>query len=334
MDEFTVIGRLRDRFEDAARAFLPAGPLPPPGETWIGDDAAVLLLGADAGADLGLWATDLVVEGVHVDLSLCRPEDVGYKALMVTVSDLAAMGSRPRHALVSIAAPRGTDLDGVGAGVAEAAAEVGCIVVGGDLSGAPVLMLSTAVFGILAAGPGPGPLLRSGAAPGDHLFVTGPLGGSAAGLRLLRTGDVPGSPGSPGSAAVPPGGASAELIRAYRRPVARVAEGEAARRSGASAAIDISDGLAASLRQLGEASGVGTDVDAVPAATGATGREATVGGEEYELLVATPDPAGLVAEFGSAGLRPPIEIGRCTDQEGRHRLRGEPLSEPGWVHRF
>ena len=130
IDEFAAIDRLRSRFESAARSVLPEGPLPPPGQTWIGDDAAVLTLGS---TDPSLWATDLVVEGVHVDLDLSGLDDAGYKALMVTVSDLAAMGAWPGFALVSIAAPGGTDLDLLGAGLAEAARDSGCVVVGGDL---------------------------------------------------------------------------------------------------------------------------------------------------------------------------------------------------------
>jgi len=87
--------------------------------------------------DLGLLATDLVVAGVHVDLDLSGLDDLGYKALMVAVSDLAAMGGRPDHGLVSIAAPPETDLDLVAEGLAVAAAQAACVVVGGDLSVPP-----------------------------------------------------------------------------------------------------------------------------------------------------------------------------------------------------
>jgi thiamine-monophosphate kinase len=272
-------------------------------------------------ADQVLWATDLIVEGVHIDLHLGTLGDAGYKALMVSVSDLAAMGAWPCFALVSIAAPAGTDLEWLGAGLAEAAVESGCVVIGGDLSQSPTLVVSTAIMGTLRAETDQGPLLRSGARPGDGLFVTGPLGGSAAGLRFLRLQDAAGP-------------AAEALIRAYRRPVARLREGEAARIAGATAAIDISDGLTSDLGHLAASSGVGIELDAVPVADGATEEEALGGGEEYELLVATGDRHGLLSAFRAAGLRPPLAIGRCTEQVGQLTFRGGPLPPGGWHHRF
>jgi thiamine-monophosphate kinase len=322
VDEFDAIAGLRVQFEAVARLRTPGGEVPPVGDTWIGDDAAVI--GLPSG-DRVLLATDLVVEGVHVDPEYCSPEDIGYKALMVTLSDLAAMGARPGYALVSVAGPPGTDLAGLGAGLAEAAGETGCVVVGGDLARSGVLVLSTAVFGV-AESEGPPPLLRSGARPGHRLFVTGPLGRSAAGLRLLRasgTGD--------GAGSTPPGPG---LIRAHRRPVARLAEGEVARRAGASAAIDVSDGLLADVVHLADSSGVGVALDNVPAADGATRPEALGGGEEYELVLATGAPDDLLSAFRAAGLAPPWPIGWCTDRPGHHTLDGEPLSPGGWRHQF
>jgi thiamine-monophosphate kinase len=318
VDEFTAIERLRARFEAAARANHPGGDVPPPGDTWIGDDAAVVTTTA---THQNLLATDLIVEGVHVDLGLCSLHDVGYKALMVTVSDLAAMGAWPDYALVSIACPPGTDFDQLGAGLAAAAAETGCVVVGGDLSQSPTLVISTAVFGGLRGGSGEGPMLRSGARPGDHLLVTGPLGGSAAGLRLLRAGTAGDE-------------VTSGLALAYRRPVARLREGETARRAGAGAAIDISDGLAADLGHLALASGVGIALDGLPVVDGGTRDEALHGGEEYELLIATHAPERLLGAFEAAGLRPPVPIGVCTDQPGQATLEGRPLSPGGWRHRF
>ncbi len=319
VDEFDAIAGLREQFEAVARLRAPGGRIPPVGETWIGDDAAVV--GVPSGGRM-VFATDLVVEGVHVDLALSSAEDVGYKALMVTVSDLAAMGVRPTHALVSMAGPAGTDLPGLGAGLAVAAGEAGCVVVGGDLAGAPVVVVSTAVVGSSDPAGAP-PLLRSGARPGDRLFTTGPLGRSAAGLRLLRA-----APGTPRPVAAP------GLIRAHRRPVARLAEGEAARRSGATAAIDVSDGLVADLIHLAEASGVGVELDDVPVAEGATLGEALGGGEEYELVVATGSPDALLAAFRAAGLPAPLPLGWCTDRPGEHTLGGEPLPPGGWRHTF
>ncbi len=122
--------------------------------------------------------------------------------------------------------------------------------------------------------------------------------------------------------------------RAYRRPAARLVEGETARHAGAGAAIDISDGLVADSGHLGRASGVGIALDALPVVDGATRDEALHGGEEYELLIATGDPDRLVRNFRAAGLRPPLPIGICTDRAGQATLDGEPLPEGGWRHRF
>ena len=341
-DEFALIAGLRARFEAVARLRAPGGTVPPGGDIWIGDDAAVV---TPASTGRTVLATDLLVAGVHFDESLGTLEDVGYKALMVTVSDFAAMGVRPSYALVSIAAPPGTDVDRLGAGLAEAAGETGCVIVGGDLAQSPVLVLSTAVFGVAETGGAP-PMLRSGARPGDHLFVTGPLGRSAAGLRLLRaaaannktttnTTTTTTTTTTTASTSVDPSRPPVpDLVRAHRRPVARLAEGEAARRSGVGAAIDLSDGLVADLRHLAEASGVGADLDTVPAAEGATRDEALSGGEDYELLVATGSPDALVATFRAADLAAPLPIGRCTDRPGRLTLGGDPLPPGGWLHRF
>ncbi len=335
IDEFDAIDQMNAIFMAAARASRPGAALPPPGELWIGDDAAVV---ATRAGSLEVLTTDLVVEGVHFDLGLCSLEDVGYKALMVTASDLAAMGAGPDHALVSIVAPRHVDLAALASGLAAASVDTGCVVVGGDLSGGPALMVSVALTGTLGGVPGPGtlggvpgpgPLFRSGAAPGDRVFVTGPLGGSAAGHRLLADGHA-----GTGSGSGLPTGTAGDLVRAFRRPRARLKEGAAARRAGASAAIDVSDGLAADVGHLCRASGTGVTLDGVPIATGATEEEALHGGEDYELVVTTPDPDGLRRAFESAGLAPPLPIGRCTGRDGEVLLGGRVLAPRGWVHHF
>ena len=313
-DEFEVIDALRARFEAAG------GP-PTGGDLGIGDDAAVVTV---AGSGQVVLATDLVVAGVHVDLGTCSPEDVGWKSLMVTVSDLGAMGCVPSHALLSVAAPVGFPIERLADGVAEAAVAAGCVVVGGDLSSSPVLVVS-----VTAVGPTPGgppPLRRSGARPGDRLLVTGPLGSSAAGLRL--------SVGT--AAASAPTATVAALVAAHRRPVARLHEGRVAREVGATAAIDVSDGLTADVVHLAEASGVGVELEVGGGlvARGATRDEALSGGEDYELVLATPDPDSLRAAFRVEGLRPPLDLGWCTDRPGRWLIDGAPLPVAGWRHRF
>jgi len=301
--------------EDAAVERIRRAHAPAPGAAGvlvgIGDDAAAVRFG---GAVL-LLSTDAVLGGVHADLDLVGLDDLGWKALNAAVSDIGAMGGSPRHALVTCCVPTGTDLDRLMEGVAAAARATGCALVGGDLSVADQVVVSVAVTGALE-GDAP-PVTRSGGAAGDTLFVTGPLGASAAGLRHLRDGTAADWPG---------------LARAYRRPVARLAEGVAARHAGASAAIDVSDGLAIDVDRLGTASGVGVALDLVPVAPGSTEAEALGGGEDYELVIATPDPDRLVATFARAGLRPPVRVGSFSAALEERTVAGRPLARVGWEH--
>lgn len=301
------------RIRDALTSAFGAGP---PGETWIGDDAAVVA------APVGwlLLATDAVVAGVHADLSLVGLDDLGWKAVTAAVSDLGAMGARPRQALVTFCLPAHTDVDTLQRGVTEAALAWDCPVVGGDVTAADQLVVSVSVAGSVEGGPAP--VLRGGASPGDAVLVTGPLGASAAGLRLLRSAATARTP-------VPGGG----LTGAHRRPRARLAEGEVARMAGAAAMMDVSDGLSIDLDRLALASGVGVRLDRVPVAAGATSEEALGGGEDFELLMTTPDPVHLEEAFAAAGLRPPVRIGSCTADPEERLLEGRPMARSGWEHR-
>jgi thiamine-monophosphate kinase len=287
-----------------------SGP-PLAGELWIGDDAAVV--GPPPGRLV--LSTDAAVAGVHADLTLVGLDDLGWKALTAAVSDLGAMGARPAWALVTFCLPPDTDLDRLGRGVAEASAAWSCPVVGGDLTTAAQLMVSVSVVGALEGGEPP--VVRAGASPGDTLVVTGPLGASAAGLRLLRAGIAEGP-----------------LVDAHRRPAARLVEGAVARRAGALAMMDVSDGLAIDLHRLADASGVGVVVDDVPVAPGASLEEALGGGEDYELIVAVADPGArdLAGAFAAAGLRPPLVIGRCVEDPAVRRLGDDRLPRLGWQH--
>jgi len=289
-----------------------------PGETWFGDDAAVVRMGA--GRQRVLFTTDVAVAGVHGDLSLIDLGDFGWKALTAAVSDIAAMGGTPAHAVVSVGAPPTSspeDIEELTGGLAEAAQSWSCPVVGGDLSEATQFFVAVAVTGTL---PGVRPaVLRRGARPGDALFVTGPLGASAAGLRILRGGGVPGAP---------------DLVAAHRRPRARLVEGRVARAAGARAMLDLSDGLGLDLHRLARASQVGVRVDRVPVAAGATEGEALGGGEDYELLIAAPDDGRLERAFSEAGLRPPLRIGTCTADPAERRLGSTVLPESGYQHRL
>jgi len=250
-----------------------------------------------------LLAADAVVAGVHADLDLVGLDDMGWKALAASVSDIAAVGGLPCYALVTVAGPLARmDFDLLYDGLVAASAAYRCPIVGGDISDSATLVVSVAVTGDGGTA-GPPPVLRSGAAPGDTLYVTGPLGASAAGLALLRAGR---------------GAEDPDLCLAHRRPRARLAEGAAARVAGATAMIDVSDGLAADLGHLADASGVGVVVERVPVAIGVSrvSDEAEAlalgGGEDYELVFAAPPgrrsgawaTASCPRWVGSTGERP------------------------------
>jgi thiamine-monophosphate kinase len=284
------------------------------------DDAALI---AVPGGGSVLVSVDSVVDGVHVDLAICSAADVGWKALMGALSDLAAMGARPLAALVALCVPPGDGTGivtlGVMEGVAEASRLAGCPVEGGDVSSGPVLSVAVTVMGTLNGG-GRGPVTRAGALPGDVVLVTGPCGGSAAGLRALRA--------QPLSASEPVAGT------AYRRPVARLREGILARESGAHAMMDVSDGLALDLHRLADASAVGLLLSAVPVATGATEEDALGGGEDYELIVTMDELAAdkFAARCVEEGLRPPIRLGVVTGDPAVRTLGDRELPRSGWQH--
>lgn len=300
--EFAAIARI-------ARRFGPA----PPGELWIGDDAAVVRVGAGVVA----IAADAVVAGVHADLRLTSLADLGWKALAVNVSDLAAMGLDAARAVVTVSAPPGTDIDALYDGLAEAATAFGCPVVGGDLTESATLVVGVTV--VADAGVSPPPVHRSGARPGDAIWVSGPLGGASAALERLRA-----------RAGGPDGGTG---NGAHARPVPRVADGRAARVLGATAMIDVSDGFGADLGHLLDASGVGCELDGVPVAPGASTEQALGGGEDFELIWCIPAGVDVASAFADRGLRPPVPVGRCTSDPTARTLDGAPLPLAGWEHR-
>ena len=280
-------------------------------EVWIGDDAAVVSIPP---GNRMLLAADTVVGGVHADLEIVGLDDFGWKAMTACLSDIAAMGGDPCWALVTVTGADHDEIRSLYAGVADASRRFGCPVVGGDLTGGPGLVVTVAMVGS-CDGP---PVLRSGARPGDEVWVTGPLGASSAGLRHLRANG--------------PGGAAAGLARSHARPQPRLAEGRAARAAGATAMIDVSDGLAADVGHIARESGVGIDLSEVPVADGATSDDALAGGEDFELVFCVPPGDSVTRAFRD--LDAPIRIGSCTDGHPGVRLHGAELRPSGWEHRI
>ncbi|MBI4638432.1 MAG: thiamine-phosphate kinase [Candidatus Rokubacteria bacterium] len=264
-----------------------AGDVLPGVRVGIGDDCAVLE--PRAGAPL-LATTDLLVEDVHFRRRWTSPADLGWKSLAVNLSDIAAMGGRPRWALVALACPAETSLEEVEAffgGALALASAHDVVLVGGDTSASPSgWIVNVTLLGEAATAP----LLRSTARVGDVLAVTGPLGRSAAGLTLL---ELPAPPPAV------PADASTDVRAAHLRPRPRLREGQwLAAAGGVTAMIDLSDGLAADVAHIAEESRVGARVDLprlpVDESTRCVARAldrdplawATGGGEDYELLLA------------------------------------------------
>lgn len=275
------------------------GRLPPPPSTLHigpGDDAAVVV--PERGA-FQVLTTDVLVEGVHFDRRWSSLADIGYKALAVNLSDLAAMGAAPSYALLSLVLPGGTSLADVDAlldGFLELAAVEKVTLAGGNLSRSPgPLMVDVTAVGYVR----PRRILaRRGGKPGHALYLTGSIGAAAAGLGLLRSGGGT-DPTAPVSAE------AAGLIRRHRRPEPRTRVGRLlGRNRAASACMDLSDGLADAVQQLAEAGGTGAVIDASALPIDAAARSwfesqgldpvqaALAGGDDFELLFAVPRKRG------------------------------------------
>lgn len=276
--ERSLIDHIRRRLPAAPSSLIVAA----------GDDAAVAV--PERGA-FQVLTTDAVVEGIHFDRQFSSLSDVGYRAVAVNVSDVAAMGGTPSLALLSFLLPSSTtlaDIDALLDGALEMAADANVAIAGGNLSRSPgPLVVDVTVSGSVR----PRRMLtRSGGRPGDALYLTGSVGAATAGLECLRA-----RPGQPLEDDL------AECVSRHRRPLPRTRIGALlGRNRAASACIDLSDGLANAVRQLADASGTGAAVDAtaVPVHPGAsrwfrsTGKDpleaAIIGGDDYELLFTVP----------------------------------------------
>ena len=257
---------------------------------WLGDDAAVVRARGYAVTSL-----DTMVDGVHFRSGELSPAEIGARACAAALSDLAAMAADPGEAYLSLGIPSGTERDdalALARGANAVADRFGVALVGGDVTAAPALTVSLTVVGWTAD---PGTLVgRDGARPGDLVAVTGELGGAGAGLALLD---------GRGRGIQLPADVEAELRRLYVAPEPRLEEGRMLSAAGATAMIDISDGLATDARHIAIASGVRIelDLDALPLAAGVALLAAELGqgpaefaataGEDFELCACLPPAA-------------------------------------------
>ncbi len=323
--ELALIERLAERVADAR--------LQPPAfdgfklRTGIGDDAAVWSL--ERG--LAVTTTDTMVEGTHFTPHTASWADVGWKLWTANVSDVAAMGGTPLAGVVTLGLPAATPLQAVDDlydGMLEACRAYRTLLVGGDIVESPTAFFTVAMSGACIDEP----LARSAGRPGDAVAVTGPLGASAAGLRLLLAGRTPSSE------------AERSLAEAHRRPCARVDAGQRLVKAGVRCAMDVSDGLAADLGKLALASGCGVRIDASAVPVAAAARElfpdeatqlALGGGEGYELVF-----AGLAPVVGRAVAAIPgaVVVGELTEAKpGTVEVvdaAGAPVevADAGWEH--
>jgi thiamine-monophosphate kinase len=304
LGEFGLIAQVtRDRIQPATTILGP------------GDDAAVV-----AASDGRVVATtDVLVAGVHFRLDWSTPEQVGRKAAAANLADVAAMGAVPTALLVGLAAPSDTPVETV-AGLADGlwaeAAAVGAGLVGGDVVTSATLTLAVTALGSLQ---GRAPVTRSGARPGDVVALAGRLGWAAAGLAVLQRGFR-----SPGA-----------VVAAHRVPEPPYAAGPAAAAAGATAMIDVSDGLLADLGHVAAASGVVIDVRRpdVPQKLVEVGAALGVdpvsflltGGEDHALVATFPADAALPTGF--------TPIGEVRAGDAAVLVEGRPYDgDPGWSH--
>ena len=284
----------------------------------VGDDCAVLKVGDST------WvaASDMLVSGHHFK-DWAAPESVGYKAVAVNASDVAAMGGTPRFLLVSGGAPDPETALRCFEGVVEAARKFGVYPLGGDTTRADALTVDVAILGEIAVRP----VLRSGASPGDLIAVTGELGAAAAGLLALEDGRT----------------GPERLIRRYLRPEPRLEAGLVAARLGVRAMIDLSDGLASDVRRVCERSDAGCSVDLELLPVNSDTRElaialgrdpevlAATGGEDYELLICAPEP--VLSALADNVEVPVTVIGEITKGDVGFRRGGETVEGlSGWDH--
>jgi len=312
LSEGAVLGRIFPRLPAAAGQLL--GP---------GDDAAVV----SAPDGRFVVTTDMMIQGPDFRLAWSTPHDLGWKAAATNLSDVAAMGARPTALVVAIAAPPSTPvsvLEGIADGLRDCceALAPGCGVVGGDLSASDALTLAVTAFGDLE---GRTPVLRSGARPGDTVALSGRLGDAGIGLELLfRLGvDAHGAPDVERANALKL--AHPAEVAAQLAPEPPIASGPIAALAGATAMLDVSDGLAIDAGRIARASGVGIDFDSACL------------GERIEVALGGGEDHGLLATFGPGAALPPgfRRLGTVTAASetviaGTITVDGAPHEQGGW----
>lgn len=296
--EVELIERIRARVPPALRSGLVLG---------IGDDCAVFRP-RGSNEDL-LFTTDLLVEDIHFRRDTHRAADIGWKALARGLSDIAAMGGDPRFCLVSLALAPWNDarwVDAFYGGLLELAARENTPLAGGDLGSSAKTTCDIVVCGAAPRGKW---LSRSGSRAGDNIYVSGRLGGSAAGLRKSR----------------------GVARRKHLQPQPRLTLGQYLRsRLHATSAMDLSDGLSLDLHRLSKASGLAADIEAPPIFRGATLEDALHGGEDYELLFTAPPRCRVPAVFEGVPLS---RIGTMRKgHAGEVRFNGALLEPRGYDH--
>jgi thiamine-monophosphate kinase len=272
--------------------------------TGIGDDCAVVR--PPANRDM-VFTTDFVIENRHFTLATHKPPDIGHKALARSLSDLAAMGAKPLFCLVSLAVPGKLGTAWVSQfyrGLLDLATQHGVTLAGGDLASTLIVVADVMCCGTVAPGMA---MLRSAARPGDQIYVTGELGGSAVGFELRR----------------------GPAWKRHLRPQPRIEVGIGLARKGIAACMDLSDGLSLDLQRLCFESKVSARLTGeLPIAKNASYRQALHGGEDYELLFTTPkrmpeEIAGVpVTAIGEIVQGPPGEV----------MWKGQPLPAAGFDH--
>lgn len=297
-DESTITERLR-----RAVSIPPGSPL----IRGIGDDCAVYR--PRGSADDLLFTADMFIEGTHFRRETHKPAEAGRKALVRSLSDIAAMGGAPRFCLVSLCLAPWTAakwVDRFFDGILGAASETQTSLAGGDLGHGETLFCDVTVCGAVPRGTA---LRRDGARPGDSIYVSGELGGSMLGLETMK----------------------GKARKRHIHPEARLALGRFIREKlRATAAMDISDGLSLDLRRLCLASDVSADIVAPPRFAGATLEQALHGGEEYELLFTVREGTRVPAELDGLAL---TRIGAIVKgSAGEVRFEGQLLPAKGYDH--